>query len=167
MKKPLAVYNELVAPFVAVMDEKPKRRKHPDGHVEVNYWETTVQMLMKPNIYRRMEAVPLTSMSWRKAEEVETLLDKANMPLGTAAEVGQCIGNLASWVQGVWQYHLSSRRYYVPLGERRYMTEELVALCRVLDDCDRSNFLLYDYINRCCDDEEYRQFTEEVLRGRD
>jgi len=167
IKKPLAVYNELVAPFVAVMDEKPKRRRHPDGHMELNYWETAVQMLMKSSIFRRMEAVPLTSMSWRKAEEVETLLDKANMPLGTAAEVGQSIGNLMSWVLGVWQYHLSSRRYYVSIAERRYMTEELVALCRVLDESDRRNFLLYDYINRCCDDEEYRQFTEEVLRGRD
>ena len=165
--KPLAVYNDLVAPFVAIMDAKPKRRKRADGQVELNYWEAALQMLMKSSISRRMEAVPLTSMSWRKAEEVESLLDKASMPLGSAAGVGQSIGNLLSWVTGVWQYHLSSRRYYATLAERKYLTDQLVTLCRVLDDCDRANFLLYDYINRCCDDEEYRQFTEEVLRGRD
>lgn len=144
-------YSEL---FLTIINQPPYKRTLPDGTTQISYWQATLKLLLNINFMKNVKAFEFEFMNPDIFYTISYLIETnpKYADLQQAAQCNPALGNLISWVMGIYQYIRSSRQYclgYADLKMLKLKEEELENASRI-DKMFMYVKQLEKHVNKAC-----------------
>jgi hypothetical protein len=103
-------YSEL---FLSIINQPPYKRNLPDGTTQISYWQATLKLLLNINFMKNVKTFEFEFMNQDIFYDISFMIE-SNPKYADLQKASQCnpaLGNLISWVLGIYHYIRASRQY--------------------------------------------------------
>jgi len=161
LKIPPRGSEDLVAPFVLLFGKGPTKKRTADSKVSSSYWATFIKMINSADIISQITNFKYDVVPSKTFRMIETYIELPHYTIEKARATSQALGNLVSWILGIFNFHRFLRKYSVSDIELAILETEEVAFAKNMDKLQLRNYYLAHFARDHCSD--YHDYTEGVI----
>ena len=156
-------YEEVIAPFVILLGEKPKTLVCKDGNKKLSYFPAAQKLLTNNDIYRKICNFEFETISESKFRQIEKLLESKSFNFANIKKLSNRFHILLVWLTGIVEFHRSVRNYTLNNYDFDILTQEEQLFCSRMDMIYLIYFKLQRYTNTYCT--QYQKNAQAILQN--
>ncbi|CDW75554.1 UNKNOWN [Stylonychia lemnae] len=152
VSKPTPSYDFFVAPLLVLFDKQPRRISTADGKTTISHWQVAFKLL-SDNFCQKLRDFQLEGMTQDKFNKFSSLILSINNNSGprytvnAANKINPALGNLVSWILGVYEFHRFLRVYSISsLDEKIILNKNEVKFAKKMDELILRNLRVMRFI---------------------
>ena len=161
-KKYNKTYEQLITPFLMLLEEKPVSNINSNGIKELSFYRTAKKVLFKNNFIKRIREIELELLPHKLFKKVESLMKDKLFEEKNIKSICPCFYKLTNWVLGVLEFHRAIRKYSLSGYDYDILNKEEINFCKKMDDIILLYFKLNRYINKNC--QVYENKAKKIMK---
>ena len=115
-------YETYAEVFLLMINQPPIKRTLPDGTSHISYWQATLKLLLNINFMKNVKSFEFEFMNPQIFYELSLLIEtNPRINVQQASLCNPALGNLISWVIGIYQYIRASRHYCLGYADKNLL----------------------------------------------
>jgi len=161
-KKYNKTYEQLITPFLMLLEEKPISNINSNGIKELSFYRTAQKVLFKNNFIKRIREIELELIPHKLFKKVESLMKDKLFEEKNIKNICPCFDKLTNWILGVLEFHRSIRKYSLSDYDYDILNNDEINFCNKMDDIILLYFKLNRYINKYC--QIYEDKAQKIMK---
>lgn len=154
-------YEEVIAPLVILIGEKPVTKILQDGSRIISYFEAAQKLLGNSEIYRKICNFEYETIGEVKFKQIEKMLESENFKFSAIKKLSNRFHVLLIWYTGVIEFHRAVRPYAISNYDKEILNQEEIFFCQKMDYIYLLYFKLLRYTNSNC--KQYEKSAQAIL----
>ncbi len=154
-------YEEVIAPLVILLGEKPEIKILNDGTRQVSYFKPAQKLLSSTDINKKIINLEFETLPENKFKQLEALLESESFKFSAIKKLSNRFHILLIWYTGIIEFHRACRPFSLNNYDYDLLSENEIFFCRNMDNIYLLYFKLLRFTSKYC--KNYEKAAYQIL----